>query len=218
MDGVSLRGDPAARIWFIQPADEHDLSLLDGEAAELTRLRGRTDWCIAAVPVGDWYRDLTPWEAPPVYGKQGFGDGAAATLALLLDKTLPALDRAHPPAGTRDYYLCGYSLAGLFALWAAYRTDRFAGIAAVSPSVWFPGWIDYAAAHAIRTPRVYLSLGDREEKARNPVMAAVGDALRTQHRLLKEAGVSCRLDWNPGNHFADSDRRLARGLAWLPEA
>jgi hypothetical protein len=37
----------------------------------------------------------------------------------------------------------------------------------------------------IKTDTVYLSLGDREEKARNPVMATVGDRIREAEALLK---------------------------------
>ena len=53
-------------------------------------------------------------------------------------------------------YLGGYSLAGFFSLWAAYQTDRFAGVAAVSPSVWFPGWMDLPAITA-SGHRAYIS-------------------------------------------------------------
>lgn len=207
-------GEPSARYMFLQPVDGHDLELMEREAAALRELSGCEGWCIAALPVEDWFRDLTPWEAAPVFGRQPFGEGAARTLRELTDTVIPGIE-ASCPAAERDFLLGGYSLAGFFSLWAAYQTDRFAGIAAVSPSVWYPGWIAYAEEHGIHIPRVYLSLGDREEKARNPVMATVGDAIRTQHRLLSESGISCRLDWNPGNHFADSDRRTARGFAWL---
>ena len=59
-------------------------------------------------------------------------------------------------------------MAGLFSLWAAYQTDAFAGVAAASPSIWFPDFLQYMKEHDIRTESVYLSLGDREEKTRNP--------------------------------------------------
>lgn len=60
-----------------------------------------------------------------------------------------------------------------------------------------------------------MSLGSKEEKTRNPVMATVGCAIREQYALLESAGIRCQLDWNPGNHFVDSDIRVAKGLAWL---
>ena len=70
----------------------------------------------------------------------------------------------------------------------------------------------------IRTDTVYLSLGDREEKARNPVMATVGDKIRKAHMLLNERGVNCMLEWNDGNHFKDADIRTAKAFAWVLNA
>ncbi len=117
-------------------------------------------------------------------------------------------------------YLGGYSLAGFFSLWTAYQTDRFAGIAAVSPSVWFSGWMVFAREHSIMAPRVYLSLGDKEERTRNPVMRTVGDNIRAQLELLEsDAGCNaCTLEMNQGNHFREPDLRTAKGFAWLLNA
>ena len=212
-DDVRLFGNPEAEYVFVQLVDEHDSSLMESEAKLLGEMAGGDDWCVAAVPVGDWNADLTPWEAPPVFGKLGFGDGAAATLERIMDTVIPELEKARLGKG-RTYAICGYSLAGLFSLWAACQTDAFAAAIAVSPSVWYPGWIDYAREHPTQARAVYLSLGDREARAKNPVMAAVGDAIRRQYDLLTSGGKRCVLEWNPGNHFVDSDRRTAKGLAW----
>lgn len=209
-------GDPKSKNVFLQPVDEHDAALTESEAERLAALCGHTDWCVVTLPIAEWNTELTPWEAPPVFGRVGFGSGAERTLTRILEETVPGMERDFPAEGRR-FFLCGYSLAGLFALWSAYRTNAFAGVAAVSPSVWYPGWTAYAREHAVRTPEVYLSLGDREEKAKNRVMAGVGDAIREQHRLLTEAGIRCTLEWNAGNHFVDSDVRMAKGLAWLLE-
>ena len=141
-----------------------------------------------------------------VFGKEGFGCGAPETLRELLEL---CCDRR------RTYYIGGYSLAGLFALWAVYRTDKFTGVAAASPSMWFPGFTDYMKEHKIRTDAVYLSLGDKEEKTRHPVMAKVGDRIREAHSLLLEQGVKCVLEWNEGNHFKDADIRIAKAIAWV---
>jgi predicted alpha/beta superfamily hydrolase len=116
---------------------------------------------------------------------------------------------------SKTYYIGGYSLAGLFALWAAYRTDVFKGVAAASPSMWFPGFADYMNENEIKTGAVYLSLGDKEEKARNPVMATVGDRIREAHAMLSGHGVKCTLEWNEGNHFKDTDIRTAKAFSWL---
>ena len=84
----------------------------------------------------------------------------------------------------------------------------------MSPSVWFPGWADYADAHPVLARAAYLSLGDREEKSRNPVLASVGDAIRREDARLSERGVRHTLQWNVGNHFQDAEKRCADGFAW----
>lgn len=61
---------------------------------------------------------------------------------------------------------------------------------------------------------VYLSLGDREEKARNPVLASVGEQIRDAHDMLTRQGVKTTLEWNSGNHFKEVDIRTAKAFAW----
>ena len=198
-------GNPDSDIVLIQPVDDHDL---EGIENEFTTIINSCDMNIhlIAVRIDDWNSDLSPWEAPAVFGKENFGGGASKTLDELLEL---CGDKS------RTYYIGGYSLAGLFALWAAYQTDVFHGVAAASPSMWFPGFADYMANNEICTGTVYLSLGDREEKTRNPIMATVGNRIREAHVLLKERGVNCILEWNEGNHFKDPDLRTARAFVWL---
>ncbi len=201
---IQRYGNPEASAVLIQMVDDHDSGLMESEISGIRSLTDR-DFCLLAISVASWNRDLSPWEAPPVFGKEGFGDGAARTLEEVLAF-----------CGDRDktYILGGYSLAGLFALWAACRTDVFSAVAAASPSMWFPGFIDYLKVHEMKASRVYLSLGDREERTRNPVMASVGDRIRETAGLLQASGVQTVLEWNPGNHFVDSDRRMAKAFAW----
>ena len=209
-----LFGDPGAAFLCFQPMDEHDLSAMAEEMQAVEEALGRAAVCVAALPIRDWNTELSPWTAPPVYGQEPFGDGAGETLARLTDQTVPALEKRLPPRADRQYLLAGYSLAGLFALWSAYRTDAFAGVVAASPSVWYPGWDEFARARRPLARAVYLSLGDREERTRHPVMREVGNAIRRQRELLAGQGVQGTLEWNPGNHFMDAPRRTARAFAW----
>lgn len=202
---ISRYGNPDADIVLIQPVDDHDLAGIENEVAEIQRLTDQ-DFCLIAIRVGNWNTDLSPWKAPAVFGKEDFGGGADRTLTEVLKYT-------EDPAKT--YYIGGYSLAALFAVWAVYQTDVFRGAAAASPSVWFPGFADYMKENRIRTGKVYLSLGDREEKTRNPEMATVGDRIRDAYNLLKGQGVNTILEWNQGNHFRDADIRTAKGFAWV---
>ena len=201
---IYLLGNEFAPNVLIQPVDSHDLEGIENEVNTLRQLT-EAGFRLIAVKVPDWNRDLSPWTAPAVFGKESFGDGAGD----FLEGILPLC-----PDG-KTCYIGGYSLAGLFALWAAYRTGRFAGVAAASPSVWFPGFTDFMQANRIQSKAVYLSLGDREEKAKNPVMAAVGSRIREAEGILKAQGIPCTLEWNPGNHFRDADIRTAKAFAWV---
>ena len=148
--------------------------------------------------------------------KRGAYGEAEETLAYIEDVLLPCIRRAY---GDIPCVLAGYSLGGLFALWAAYRTESFDGICAVSPSLWVRGWDAYAEGRVACADAVYLSLGDKEERARNVRMAAVGDCVRRQaSRLTRQlAEGKTVFEWNRGGHFDDEPGRMARGLAWTAE-
>ncbi len=201
---AAILGNPDASVVMIQMVDDHDLALIESEVEEIKNLTD-DDFCLIAIKVRNWNNDLSPWEAPAVFGKEGFGDGANGTLKEVLKY---CVDR------NKTYIIGGYSLAGLFALWAAYQTDVFTAVAAASPSMWFPGFVDYMKKNEIHSKAVYLSLGDKEEKTRNPVMASVGNCIREASDILTKSGVNTILEWNKGNHFKDADLRTARAFAW----
>ena len=200
-------GNPDSDIVLIQPVDDYDLEGIENESAFIAE-NCKKSFRLIAARIDDWNNDLSPWEAPAVFGKESFGSGASKTLSELIE---------HCRDKSKTYYIGGYSLAGLFSLWAVYQTDTFDGAAAASPSVWFPGFAEYMKENRIRTAKVYLSLGDKEEKTRNPVMATVGDRIREAYVLLKEkeCGVNCILEWNEGNHFKDAALRTAKAFTWV---
>ena len=194
-------GNPDASVVLIESIHVPDGM---GQEASLIRELAGVDFHLLAVQV-DWFRDLSPWPAPALSRDIAFGDGAQKTLEEILKLT------GNPG---KQYILGGYSMGGLFALWAACRTNVFPVVAAASPSVWFPGFTEYMFANGIQTGRVYLSLGIREEKARNPVLATVGERIREIHARLEAQAIPCCLEWNEGNHFRDPELRMARGFAW----
>ena len=200
---ITEYGNTNASTGLIQMVDDHDLEGMESELAQIRKRTGE-DFYLAAIRVQDWNADLSPWPAPAVFGKESFGQGAPDTLSEVL-KYCAGRDKT--------FIIGGYSLAGLFALWAAYQTDTFKAVAAASPSIWFPGFVDFMKDREIHTKRVYLSLGDKEEKTRNPVMAAVGDHIKEAHDLLKKQGINTTFEWNTGNHFKDADIRTAKAFA-----
>ena len=198
-------GNPDADSVLIQMADGHSIQGIESEVAEIRKLTAR-DFCLTCLKVRNWNDDLSPWKSPPVFGKDGFGGLAEETLSRVLQYTGDKSKR---------YYIGGYSLAGLFAIWSAYQTDEFEGVAAASPSVWFPGFTDYMKDHGIKAEAVYLSLGDKEDKAKNLVMASVGERIKEADEILKGQGAKTVLEWNPGNHFTDAGLRTAKAFAWV---
>ncbi|MBR3645297.1 MAG: esterase [Lachnospiraceae bacterium] len=200
-------GSKSASVVLVQMIDEHEVDEIENEF-KLIKDNVDGEFRFIAVKVEDWNYDLAPWEAPPVFGKHGFGDGAGNTLKEVLK--LCSDD-------SMTYIIGGYSLAGLFALWVGYQTDVFKGIAAASPSIWYPTFTDYMRKNELESDIVYLSLGDKEEKTRNQVMATVADKIREAYVLLKEQNVECILEWNSGNHFKDSHVRIAKAFCWVME-
>ncbi len=202
---VHTYGNKEAKSVLLQMVDDHDLSVIEKEVTMIQELV-KNDFHMLAVKTNRWNHDLSPWQAPPVFGKDAFGGGARETLQEILDLTQDS---------DKIYYIGGYSLAGLFALWASYQTNIFKGVAAASPSVWFPGFLEYMKSNEIQTGIVYLSLGDKEEKTRNQVMASVGECIREAFEDLRRKSVRCTLEWNQGNHFQNSDLRTAQAFAWV---
>ena len=202
---ITEYGRADAPVVLIQPVDDHDLQYIEHEI-EVIRDNAGTDFRLITVKVNRWNTDLSPWKAPAVFGREEFGGGAAAFLEQILELCNDS---------SKTYIIGGYSLAGLFALWASCQTDVFRGVAAASPSVWFPGFDDYMQEQPVKSIYVYLSLGNKEEKTRNPVMATVGDRIRTAYDYLKTQTEDCILEWNEGNHFKDADLRTARAFLWV---
>ena len=210
-----IYGEAHAEYLLLQMTGEHEQQSMDNEVYAIAQ--SDRNFLFAAIPVESWNDALSPWEAPAVWRKQGFGGNAADTLCFLTEQVIPTLKQQfHLPENVK-IILGGYSLAGLFALWASTQTDLFYGVAAASPSVWFPGWMEFEQQHPIQAQHIYLSLGDKEERTKNAVMAAVGDNIRTLHSRLAERGADCTLEWNSGGHFKDTDLRTAKAFQWVME-
>lgn len=185
----------------------------DAETAEKV-LPALTRGSLLAFPAEDWDRELTPWPAPGLgKGREAFGGEGEAFLTKLLAAVEEA--KAALPAPPPAVGLFGYSLAGLFALWAGTRTEEFSLLASVSGSLWYDGWCEYLEAHPCRAGRVYLSLGEREPKTKNPRMGRVGECAERTAALLRASGAETRFEWNPGGHFNDPEGRTEKAIRWL---
>ncbi len=227
-------------VIFWPMSEEHGASINDAakyvceKVNALTRAQDR--YLLAAFSITDWNMELSPWEAEIPEIGQSFGGGASGTLQWILGEAIPYVEsflkNTESEAGAdsrirRPYFLAGYSLAGLFSLWAltaACGKAIFAGAAGCSSTMWFPGWLDYAKDQAAlhKTEQetgisVYLSLGGKEHLTSNPFIAGIQDATKAYEAVIREDPAVRRhvLEMNKGGHFADPDGRVAKGIAWL---
>ena len=208
------RADEEPEMLLVEAIDARELEGLDAEISAIKK-GCKNRFAYVALIVEDWNTELAPWTAAPVFGKVPFGDGARDTLEIIETGVIPEMHRRFGTLKGADIIIGGYSLAGLFALWCGYESDLFTAVAAASPSVWYPRWMDYAGQRKPKAGRIYLSLGDAEAKTKNPVMATVADNISGLYDMLKKCpDVKSFLEWNEGGHFREPALRTARAFVW----
>ena len=84
-----IYGTASAEYLLLQMVDEHDLAGMERETEAIRRQTAHT-FLLVAVQVENWNDDLSPWPAPLVWGKQGFGGRARDTLAWL-EQAVPSI-------------------------------------------------------------------------------------------------------------------------------
>lgn len=164
---------------------------------------------LAIVPCisSSWENDLTPYETDnPLQKGRTFAGKADDFLKEMMAvvSTCPATHRI----------LAGYSLAGLFALYAGTKCSLFDSLVAGSPSLWYPSFMEYAQTHPPRPAiqYVYLSLGDQEAKVKNHVFQTIDQRMSEYCKILKEAQIPFHFDLNPGKHVNNVMERMAKGI------
>lgn len=166
-----------------------------------------------------WDHDMTPWYCPPVSENDTpCTGGADEYLKLLLTQILPQA-RTMIQGEPRFTGIAGYSLAGLFAMYAMYQCDAFDRVASMSGSLWFPEFKDYVMSHDLkkRPEKLYFSLGDKEAKTRNPYLKTVQDNTEQIVSHYEQMGLNVTWELNPGNHFIDAALRSAKGIKAMLE-
>lgn len=178
---------------------------------------GCLPFTLVAIGGLDWNRELSVWPCDAITAtSEPFAGEAAAFLHELTHKIIPSIEAplAAPP---RLRAIAGYSLAGLFALWACCKTDLFSRVASVSGSLWFPGFAEYLDENLLQGALdvAYLSLGKKEHKTPNRMMREVLADTKRCEQTLQDRGAKTLFERNPGNHFSEPALRSAKGIAWM---
>jgi predicted alpha/beta superfamily hydrolase len=165
-----------------------------------------------------WDADMSPWPADKIISKSDhFTGNADQYLDWMLTRLIPHCEQTLQEKTPRRILL-GYSMSGLFSLYAMYRTNQFSVHVSASGSVWYPDFVDFAMSHSplVAFP-VYLSIGDRESISKNKYLKTTIDKTRQLTEYYQSQGHICHFDLNPGNHFVDADLRQAKGIKWAME-
>lgn len=192
------------------------LNTIQGEGAKIFEKCtdiGCKNFTLAAIGRLNWNRDLSPWATPEIRNNRYSFGGADKYILQLTGEIMPEI-LSKLPEKPEFTAIAGYSLAGLFALYAAYRTDVFSRVASVSGSLWFPGFTEFAQSRdfAKKPDYIYLSLGDDEAKTRDKNLAPVQKNTELLANLYKSRGIPTLFELNHGNHFTDTIGRTAKGI------
>ncbi len=173
------------------------------------------DILLVAISSPSWFKDFSPWKHVRVFkGGEDFEGKADDYLKFLLEEILPYLKDKYQ-INPSSYYLAGYSLSGLFALYAACKTNMFTGVISASGSLWYPNFISYLKENPIQTNNIYLSIGDRESNTKNPYLSKGLQCHFEALDIFNHQNKNVIFDLNHGGHFIDHDLRVIKGIDWI---
>ena len=181
------------------------------------------EFILIAISNLDWNNDMSPWYAPKLNKRDADCLGKADDyIELLTNKIIPKAEeyiKKDLNINIEYFAIAGYSLAGLLAIYSTYRTDIFTKIASASGSFWFPKFVDFAKENNISSNinKMYFSLGNKESKVKNQVLATVEKNTIDLEKIYKNKGIQTIYEVNEGNHFQDAVLRMARGIKWILE-
>lgn len=203
---------------------------------EVKKNGAAADFLLISIRPTSWNDDFTPWGAPVFRkGEEAPAGNADNYIRCLTDEIKPFIDANYRTKPEPEHtVLLGYSLGGLAALYAIYKTDRFGVVGSLSGSLWYDNFCEFMEKEKpLRTDlRVYLSLGKKESLSKNPRMAKVAECTeRTREILVHQIGVDAHgvrvekqnrqtevhniyFEWNEGGHFHEIPKRFARAIAW----
>lgn len=169
---------------------------------------------LIAISGEDWNADLTPWQAETVFKSgEDFAGRAEEYLDFLCKTVIPDIERKLYIMPARRIVL-GYSLAGLFAVYALFKTELFSDAISVSGSMWYDGFESFVLGNEpLRVPeKIYFSLGEKENHTRNERMSKVLDSTKNICKRFEQFGADTIFEINQGNHFYEEEKRIVKAI------
>ena len=167
--------------------------------------------------------NYTPW---PLQASENmpidFGGKAEEQLSFITTHVIPFCESEYGfTRSAEKRVIGGYSLGGLFSLYAAVKTVLFGTILSCSSSLWYPGFLDYLKEHPFKAahPKLYMSVGDQEGATATNLTAAQTCntiALKDFYEPKFQAG-DFKFTLEEGNHGNDISGRAWRAIEWVEE-
>ena len=167
--------------------------------------------------------DYTPWplqasETMPM----DFEGKAEEHLSFISTHVIPFCESEYGLASSAEKRVIGgYSLGGLFSLYAAVNNDLFGTVLSCSSSLWYPDFLDYLKEHPFKAthPKLYMSVGDQEGTTATNLTADQTSntiALKDFYEPKFQAG-DFKFTLEEGNHGNDISGRAWRAVEWVEE-
>ncbi len=223
MNKLEISADDSRAVLYLSASERAPLVVITddenraGMLPEAVALYTKAPFNLLVMCSAVWEQDLTPWECPaPSRSIPACGNGADKYLELITQRIVPEVLKSTAISPER-FCIAGYSLAGLFALYALYKTPLFDSAASISGSLWYPHFKEYIKSHTpLRAPhKLYLSVGDAEDKTKNAYLSKVLVNTQEIYGHYQRLGYDVSFELNPGNHFQKALERTARGIASL---
>lgn len=170
------------------------------------------------IPYDLWSHVLAPWNTPENYPDYvACTGGAPEFLKGFVEEIIPECESKLKPVSYRA--MAGYSLAGLFGIYAMCCTPMFERVMSASGSLWFPGFDQWFMEHLpLHLPEsVYFSSSADEYNTTNKFLAPVKPITEQIREWLADHGVETTFTLNQGNHYQDVIPRTAAGIFWMLE-
>ncbi len=192
---------------------------MDPELLSLLQEKSLPAFSLACIGISStqWNTLLAPWNTPSNFPKYLRCQGEASRfLKIFLNDILPAIQN-HLSSFSGVQTMAGYSLAGLFSLWALCEWEQLEGVCAVSGSFWYPDFQTWFLDHfPLHLPIcVYFSTSESEWTSQNARLSSLKPTLEAIEQSLAQKGVKTICQIHPGNHFQEPTKRLVLGIEWM---